>query len=611
MLYKRKSLLMKILPTYLFHFGVVVLCTFYLVSCSKDSEIFNEVIEESIDEPIAEENPVEDENFEIRSFSFTPVNDVFLQNTNVVNNSIIRIEEDQRIGYLMFNLAPIDSIAGEILEVTLELTPYADQGNGVLNFHKGTDSTWDEDNIDLQDLPQKSALLSSIEGQYRIGTMVEADLQVAQIAPEELTIILEHTDGNDLAIASEEHPTTDNRPRLNVTYRVPRGAAEISVEEEVDPETDTTEPDMTEEEEEEEEEVEDTSTGTDADVLYWKELFDRAWATQYPVAVEQSESRNTRQEYYFMGYSLDGLTQVWQATGDNDYLNDALDLIENTIDDAVPVSGRLDGYLGWPSNLQRYGETRNQEGTNLWESFMYRYVATILRIMHDSPTLLSQRDYRNRYENILEFTKTHIWEKWYTGLDNFGGIYRSRVHTASHWARIGMELYQITGDQQYLEVFESITFAGMERYGGASIRDRIFNKGNAAVWYQTWDSNLIQDTNHGDDVVSFMVNTHDSGLYFTDDDMQALAATVNDLIWVTNAPLEFTSNVDGTGATNNRENGAHGVLTVARHNEALQNRIRQYYTVRTVNFREAQAMGIATLNRKYLNDGKPVYPENR
>ncbi len=37
-------------------------------------------------------------------------------------------------------------------------------------------------------------------------------------------------------------------------------------------------------------------------------------------------------------------------------------------------------------------------------------------------------------------------------------IYRVNTHMASHWARIGMELYIITGKQKYKDVFDNISF---------------------------------------------------------------------------------------------------------------------------------------------------------
>ncbi|WP_224483104.1 hypothetical protein, partial [Robertkochia aurantiaca] len=93
-----------------------------------------------------------------------------------------------------------------------------------------------------------------------------------------------------------------------------------------------------------------TQTSTPEEVLYWKDMFDQEWTqsdfrTDYEDALSRSKSANLNHEYYFLGKYIDGLQQVWQATGDNQYLDTALELIRNTMNDAVDVGN---GYKGWP-----------------------------------------------------------------------------------------------------------------------------------------------------------------------------------------------------------------------------------------------------------------------
>ncbi|KQC29333.1 hypothetical protein [Flagellimonas eckloniae] len=586
-----------------------------LFSCGKDEDLFYEAV---LEEPeiVLEENI--DDGFETKTFTFSTINDVFLQKSTVYNQSIVRLEEGNRTGYLMFDLSPIEKVNGEIQKVVLQFTTYGDKGNGNISFLKGLSSNWQENVDEPSALPDMGNQLNSINDSYEIGVTKEVTLDVSTLSNEKITVVVQHNSGNDLAIASKEH-TSNKGPKLKVTYRAPEGSEDIVVEDNVNNEEssdndsegegDGENTDQTNEDTNTDEEV-DINHEVGADVQHWKDLFDKAWAEQYPKAVAQSESGNAMQEYYYMSYSLDGLIQIWQATGDNKYLDDALDLIENTMDDAIPVSGENSGYLGWPSNLERYGDKRNQEGTNLWESFMYRFVATLLRIMKQSPNLMSQGSYQSRYNNILAFTEEHIWEKWYRFNDNLSGIYRSRSHTASHWARIGMELYIITGESEYLEVFENVSYKGMSRYSGSSLRDRIFNIGSAYAWYETWESDNIQDVNHGSDVVSFWVTAYENGMYWNAEDMRSLVATTNELVWESDSPIKFTVNVDGSGTANNGDAGSHGMIAVGRFDESLQARIHSHYNTSKVNYQESQAMGIAAMNRKLLNDGRGVYPEN-
>ncbi|MGB5819502.1 MAG: DNRLRE domain-containing protein [Saonia sp.] len=593
---------MKNFPIKFFNLVFLIIILFLQFSCEKDSDLLAEAVLNNPDAPIDEregEDPDADPDaeYDVKTFSFSPINDAFLQGSKGFDQSIVRLEENNRTGYLMFDLSEIN---GEITEVTLEFTVYGDQGNGTINILKGQSNEWTEENLSDNNSPTAGVQLESINKTYAVASTEKVVLESKDIKAERTTIIMVHDNGNDLAIASKEHPS-EKGPKLVVTYNAPLGSEDI--------------PEQSPEEEggnEEEEEEQEGNNEISGDVTYWKELFDVAWASEYSDAVEKSESGNAFQEYYFLAYTIDGLIQVWQATGDNKYLDDALGLIENTIDDAVPMGGANSGYLGWPSDLNKYGAIRNNEGTNLWESFLYRYVTTLLRIMNQSPNLRASGSYQARYDDILAFTKTHIWDKWYNRNSNLNDLYRSRTHMTSHWARIAMELYIIEGNQKYREVFDNISFAGMPNYGGASLRSRIYtNPSNpqAYSWYQTWDSNVIQDVNHGDDIVSFWVAAYENGMYWDLNDMKALVATTNDVVWTSNSPLKFAENIDGSGGSDIKEVISHGMLTVGRFDENLQNRIRNHYTLSSVRSREWQAMGIAALNRKILDDGRPVYPE--
>uniref|UniRef100_UPI003B5AED94 Ig-like domain-containing protein n=1 Tax=Flagellimonas sp. TaxID=2058762 RepID=UPI003B5AED94 len=244
------------------------------------------------------------------------------------------------------------------------------------------------------------------------------------------------------------------------------------------------------------------------DVSFWKEQFDSAWdnpstainAFGMARAMFYAESGGNSQEYYYLAWQLDGVIQIWQATGDNEYLEDALTIIETCIGKAVNVRGG--NYKGWPvTDLDNNDYARN--GAVLYESYLFRYVATLLRVMYQSPNLRDTERYQERYEAILEFTKKHIWEKWYTKSSNQSDIYRVNAHMTSHWARIAMELHIITGENIYKEVFDNISFAGLPIYPGASLRNKLKSNPNfptAYTWSSKWEGSRVQDTSHGADI---------------------------------------------------------------------------------------------------------------
>lgn len=180
-------------------------------------------------EEAPEENPIE--SLEIRTTSFSPTNDAHVQSGKGYNQNIIRLEENHRTSYLMFDLSPILALNGTISEASLQITINSDDGSGNISVHKGTASNWTEENLSESNAPGLDVLVGDIIKEYKIGATEIIELQVANLQPEVATLILSHKGGNDLAFASKEHVSKIG-PKLVVTYRVPSGSEEIAISEE-------------------------------------------------------------------------------------------------------------------------------------------------------------------------------------------------------------------------------------------------------------------------------------------------------------------------------------------------------------------------------------------
>tara|TARA_R110002051_G_scaffold324422_3_gene421565 strand:+ start:1742 stop:3205 length:1464 start_codon:yes stop_codon:yes gene_type:complete len=337
-------------------------------------------------------------------------------------------------------------------------------------------------------------------------------------------------------------------------------------------------------------------------VMEWQEKFDKEWLendnqVDYADALSKAKTANVGQEYYFLAYYVDGLIKMWQASGDNSYLDEALKLINLTIDDAVNVGN---GYLGWPNN--------DNNGYALWDSYYWRYVATLTRIMHQSPNLRATGNYQQQYENLLAFSEKNIWERYEAqGLNNF---YRINTHMTTHWARIGMELYIITGKEKYKTVFDNISFGTMVGRP-SNLRNQLQsnNKVSSAVtWSQRWDINSIQDTDHAGAIVSFIVTAYENDMYWNEADINSLKSTLKNVIWKKEYGSNFMSNVDGTGEFD-LHGRIHEWLILGSYDSEIQNRIKNDYTGKNLTYYGIQPLGIAALNAKILEDGHPVYPE--
>ncbi len=357
-------------------------------------------------------------------------------------------------------------------------------------------------------------------------------------------------------------------------------------------------------------------------VAEWQKLYDAEWTVRDKTkCLNLAESGDLKPQlgdykpkYYFLAYCIDGLVSIWRATGDNSYLDTTLAYIQHTVDDS-----KLDakGYRRWKS-IYESGKVVD-EGVPLWESYYWRTVATLLRVMQKHPNLLAQKDYAKQHAALLKFSEHDIWDKWES--DGLNNLYRSRTHMASHWARLGMELHRLTGKKKYKTVFDNISFG--EMVGRPSNLKAQFQANpktkSAYTWSSHWGKppeNNVQDTSHAGAIISFVELAEEAGMYWKKSDVDALKSTLTDVVWPDALGQNYYRNVDGTGGQYGPKPGnkidlvhgrAHEWLVLGRRDLKLQKRIEADYTGNHLKYFGTQAIGIAALNAKILIDGKPAY----
>lgn len=345
-------------------------------------------------------------------------------------------------------------------------------------------------------------------------------------------------------------------------------------------------------------------------VADWQKLYDAEWSAKDEAdCLSRAKSGGFKQEHYFLAYCIDGLTSIWRATGDNQYLDTTLEYIQYTLDDAKLAS---DGFRRWPGDI-------DPKGVPLWESYYWRMVTTLIRVMQKHPTLLNTGTYQAQYDALLKFSEHDIWDKWES--DGLGNLYRSRTHMASHWARIGMELYRITGKAKYKTVFDNISGGSMVGYP-SNLHDQFYpnpKTPTAYTWASVWGAPKgqdVQDTSHAGAIISFIELAAEAGMYWQQSDLDSLHSTLTDVVWPASQGQNYFRNVDGTGGLygpkpGNTIDSIHGRLNewlvLGRHDLKLQKRIEADYTGNHLKYFGTQSLGIAALNAKILIDGKPAY----
>jgi len=348
----------------------------------------------------------------------------------------------------------------------------------------------------------------------------------------------------------------------------------------------------------------------------WENLFIQDKGLNYDLDNTLSLSKDSW-AFYKLAYSLDAHIAMFQATGKTVYLDRALELINNMKNGAIPSSQLphsqfKDKYLAWANHSN---EELKDDGLEypLYESFCWRYVTSLLKILKGSPDIINNKKYANQYSDILSFTEANIFDKWTSR--GAGYIYRSNAHMTSHWARISLDLWLITGKTKYKKIFQDFDISMRSQIQvnrktfGAYTWDTQWNKSTPmARLAKISNSSLpvqIQDISHGNAIVGYIIEAYDAGIDFNKSDIDALIVTFNKVVWKDEGSSSMY--IDGTGQGYGRF--VDGFMKLGRFSLPLQRRLENYnFGPSSVYNRRNQFYAYGCLNARILLARKPVFP---
>jgi hypothetical protein len=268
-------------------------------------------------------------------------------------------------------------------------------------------------------------------------------------------------------------------------------------------------------------------------VSFWETRFLSVWDTEHNAKYAKWSSWKDSSYYYYLAYGLDGNIAMYEASKKTQYLDRALSYVDSVINNAqisssLPTSQYKDSYLGWAGTASNSGLE-----TPLYETYLWRYVMRMMRVIRQTPTLYSNPTYRSQYDRILAFTETHVVDKWFSRfLNSYGRLpLPIRTHMASHWAYICLDVSTLTADAT-----RKARCDGFRATIDAALRGQITpnpKDSSAYFWSDIWGSYSLpgQDTSHGNNVISYMVESHDQGSYWTDADIVGLKNLLAKIIW--------------------------------------------------------------------------------
>ncbi|WP_233261664.1 hypothetical protein [Vitiosangium sp. GDMCC 1.1324] len=337
-------------------------------------------------------------------------------------------------------------------------------------------------------------------------------------------------------------------------------------------------------------------------VAAWETLFLGNWNAEHTSSFLPMSTSLDSWQFYNLAYGIDGNTAMYRATGKTQYLDRALLYVNNVVNNArlsssLSKSQFKDSYLGWASARS---DTLGQE-VPLFESYCWRYVTRLLRVIRETPELYNNATYRAQYDKLLAFSEKNMFEKWYKrGANSY--IYRVNTHMASHWAYIAMDLSRMTTDANrkatYLTVFNNIN-RHLPNYGNnAGLRGQMrASPVNSAAYYwnDSWGLTARpgQDVAHGNGVMAYIVEARDAGMEWTSDDIGKFVKTLNSVIWPSAG--RYGNYVDGSGGGTGWFND--GFIKLGRYDANLQ---RRFETLNVGN--NTQFYGNAAYNVRKLSE---------
>jgi hypothetical protein len=321
-------------------------------------------------------------------------------------------------------------------------------------------------------------------------------------------------------------------------------------------------------------------------VSYWQGRFDHSDAGTFRTATALTTSSDSS-DYYDAAYYVDAYTSMWEATGQTRYLDRAVSLVNNMIARARTASSLgsqfHDSYLGWVSHRS---DVNGQE-VPLFESYMWRYVARLIRVM---PTTGAFGDDRARF---LAFTEKNIFDKWMARGANTN-VYRSRTHMAAHWAYIGLELSRTTQSTARRTAALAVASNVDQNMPNNSSSLRAQMRANpthpgAYLWSAVWSgSSPAQDVAHGNGVIAYVAEAYTLGKDWTQSDMEKFGGTLK--VISPNA-----ASVDGSGGGTGW--WADGWVKLGRADAAIQKVLEAHGQV------TPQYMAAMAENVKLLTEG--------
>ena len=148
------------------------------------------------------------------TIELSAIDDAYLQGSTRFNTDELRVENGNRVTYLKFDLS---SIAGNIMDATLQLKVGSDAGSGTIAIQEGNSNNWTENNLSNSNKPSSTGQIGTKNTTYSAQAVHTWDLNNYSFSGNQVSLLVVHTSGNDVSFKSDENSDTAGKPKLILT----------------------------------------------------------------------------------------------------------------------------------------------------------------------------------------------------------------------------------------------------------------------------------------------------------------------------------------------------------------------------------------------------------
>jgi len=291
-------------------------------------------------------------------------------------------------------------------------------------------------------------------------------------------------------------------------------------------------------------------------IAYYQNIYDREYQKSYKIYDSMAAAGDTTKTntYYHFQYALAPTVSMFEATGDEKYLERALVWAETMVSKAVIID--KNGNRNWSGPWQ-CPYTDKPTTYMLGDLQGSTELARMARIILTDPELKAK--YGKRAQVIYEFVRDEIVEK-YIRVRNTLSWFRNTYsqHTAPMsdktliLTRILTDLFLIDGNSRYGDLAKEFAEGfrkRLEPYKGGLIWDRGLG----------WKGNTSMDTSHSNRPPWTVIDLYKAGMVFSIEDINGMANLLTKVIW--NKSLtepRFNNFIDGSNGRF-RNSGPWGV----------------------------------------------------